>query len=144
MTTTMPATAGSRIAPGSIVRSGALAALVAAVINGVIYLIGEAAGLFPDSVQLPNGGGSLTLLPVIFASVVGAILATVAFFVVSRISRRPRVVFRIVAAVALVLSFASPLGIADAPLKMVLTLELMHIVTAAAAVWMLTVRGAGR
>ena len=52
------------------------------------------------------------------------------FAVVALLSRRPIRTFRIVAAVALVLSFATPLTIPGAPLSMILTLELMHVVAA--------------
>ncbi|HVF01469.1 MAG TPA: DUF6069 family protein [Rubrobacteraceae bacterium] len=47
-------------------------------------------------------------------------------------------VFRIVAVVALVLSFATPLTIPGAPTSMVLTLELMHMVAALVIVSTLT------
>jgi len=62
----------------------------------------------------------------------------VIFAVVVLLSRRPIWTFRIVAAVVLVLSFATPLTISGAPLSMILTLELMHVVAAVIIAGMLT------
>ncbi len=60
------------------------------------------------------------------------------FTVVALLARRPIRTFRIVAAVVLVLSFATPLTIPGAPLSMILTLELMHVVAAVVIVGILT------
>ncbi len=60
------------------------------------------------------------------------------FTIVALLARRPIRTFRIVAAVVLVLSFATPLTIPGAPLSMILTLELMHVVAAVVIVGMLT------
>ena len=60
------------------------------------------------------------------------------FTIVALLSRWPIRTFRIVAAVVLVLSFATPLTIPGAPLSMILTLELMHVVAAVIITGMLT------
>lgn len=60
------------------------------------------------------------------------------FTVVALLAQRPIRTFRIVAAVVLVLSFATPLTIPGAPLSMILTLELMHVVAAVIITGMLT------
>ena len=84
------------------------------------------------------GREPLGLSAVLFASVTGAVSAAIVFALVGQFSRRPIRAFRIVAAVVLVLSFATPLTIPGAPLSMVLTLELMHVVAAACSVGALT------
>jgi hypothetical protein len=62
----------------------------------------------------------------------------VVFAAVALLARRPIRTFRIVAAVVLVLSFVTPLTIPGAPLSMILTLELMHVVEAVIIAGMLT------
>ena len=65
--------------------------------------------------------------------------ATIMYFaIVALLARRPIRTFRIVAAVVLVLSFATPLTIPGTPLSMILTLELMHVVAAVIIAGMLT------
>lgn len=118
-----------------------VAALVAAggsaAINALIYLIGGAFGAFPSDVFV-QPGQTLTIVPVIMASIIGALGGTAAFAALARFTRRPITLFRIIAAVVLVLSFVSPFGIPGAPVAMIVALELMHIVSAAVVVWALT------
>jgi len=52
--------------------------------------------------------------------------------------RRPILTFRIVAAVVLALSCLTPPTIPGAPISMILTLELMHVVAAVVIVGLLT------
>ena len=117
-----------------------LAAFGAAVVNAIIYLVASGLGLIPQSVLIPVPGGEepLTVALVLIGSVVGAIGAAMVFALVGALAKRPVRMFRIVAAVALVLSFASPLTIPGAPLSMVLTLEVMHVAAWAVIVGLLT------
>lgn len=126
-----------RVGRGRLVRVGLLAALVAAVVNAVVYLVAMAAGAMPQDVVV-NGQGPITLPMVATMSVLGAVGGTVAYALVDRFARRPARVFRVVAAVALVVSFVGPLTIAGAPAAMVATLLLMHVVAAAVVVGALT------
>jgi hypothetical protein len=114
-----------------------LAAVAAAVANAVVYFIASALGTMPQDFVV-QGSGPITLAPVVFSSLIGAAGAAVVFTVVAFLSRRPIRTFRIVAAVVLVLSFATPLTIPGAPLSMILTLELMHVVAAVVITSMLT------
>jgi hypothetical protein len=101
-----------------------LAAVAAAVGNAVVYFVASALGAMPQDFVV-QGSGPITLAPVIFAVVV-------------LLSRRPIWTFRIVAVVALVLSFVTPLTIPGAPLSLILTLELMHVVAAVIITGVLT------
>lgn len=118
-----------------------VAALVAAgasaVVNVLIYLIGGALGAFPGDVFI-QPGQTLTIVPVIISSIIGAIGGTAVFAALARFTRRPITLFRIIAAVMLVLSFVTPFSISGAPVAMIIALELMHIATAAIVVWALT------
>lgn len=115
-----------------------IGAVGAAVANGLIFVIASALGLFPQDLNTP-AGQPIGLGAVVISTFVGALGATAVFALLARFTRRPITIFRIVAAVVLLLSFATPLSL-GAPLPMVLTLELMHIVAAAIIVWALTTR----
>ncbi len=114
-----------------------LAAVSAAAANAVVYFVASALGTMPQDFVV-QGSGPITLAPVVFSSLIGAAGATLVFTVVALLARRPIRTFRIVAAVVLVLSFATPLTIPGAPFSMILTLELMHVVAAVIIAGMLT------
>jgi Family of unknown function (DUF6069) len=129
---------GERVALGRLLWVGPLAAVLAAVANTVVYFVAYGLGAMPRDVVV-EGSGPVTLGPVVFASVVGAVAAVVVLAVVALLARRrPIWVFRIVAAVALVLSFYTPFTIPGAPVAMVTTLLLMHVVAAVVVVGVLT------
>ena len=114
-----------------------LAAIAAAVGNAVVYFVASVLGAMPQDFVV-QGSGPITLVPVVLSSLIGAAGAAMVFTAVALLSRRPIRTFRIVAAVVLVLSFATPLTIPGAPLSMILTLELMHVVAAVIITGMLT------
>lgn len=114
-----------------------LAAVSAAAANAIVYFVASALGTMPQDFVV-QGSVPITLAPVIFSSLIGAAGAAVVFVVIALLARRPIRTFRIVAAVVLVLSFATPLTITGAPLSMILTLELMHLVAAVIIAGMLT------
>ena len=126
-----------RVAWGRLVPIGLLAALVAVVANALIYLVATTAGAMLQDVVV-NGQALITLPMVVTMSVVGTVAGTVVYTLVGRFARRPVRVFRVVAAVALVLSFAGPLTIPGASAAVVATLLLMHVVAAAVIVGLLT------
>ena len=114
-----------------------LAAVAAAVGNAVVYFVASALGAMPQDFVV-QGSGPITLAPVVLSSLIGAAGAAVIFAVVVLLSRRPIWTFRIVAVVALVLSFVTPLTLPGAPLSLILTLELMHVVAAVIITGVLT------
>lgn len=126
-----------RVAWGRLVPAGLLTALVAAAANAVVYLVAAAAGAMPPDVVV-NGQGAMTLTMVVTTSAFGAVAGTAVYALVGRFVRRPVRVFRIVAAVALVLSFVGPFTIPGAPAAMIVTLLLMHVVAAAVVIGLLT------
>ncbi len=128
---------GERVALGRLLWAGPLAAIAAAAANTIVYFVAFALGAMPRDVVV-EGSEPVTLGPVVFSSLVGAVGAVVLFAIVALLARRPIRVFRIVAAVALVLSFATPFTIPGAPVAMVATLLLMHVVAAVVIVGILT------
>ena len=63
------------------------------------------------------------------------LVAALIFALLVRFIARPKRVFYIVAAVVFVLMFFTPFTIPAAPTATIVVLELMHVVTAAAAIW---------
>ena len=136
-----PAGGGKRVAWGRLVLVALLAAVAAAAANALVYLVSAAAGAMPQDVVV-NGRGPITLPVVAALSAQGAVAGAVVYGLIDRFARRPVRVFRVVAAVALVLSLAGPFTIAGAPIPMILALELMHVVAAAVVVGLLTTMAA--
>src|SRR5215813_10079029 len=114
-----------------------LAGLAAAGVNAVIYVIESAAGAIPQTVLVPSMNQPITVVLVILNSFVPAILAGVLLALLNRFTRRPVRLFRIIAAVVLLLSFINPFTIPGAPPAMIIALALMHVVAAAIIVGVL-------
>ena len=122
---------------GRLVPAGALALVLAAVANVVVYLVASSLGAMPQDVDA-NGQGPITLPMVVAMSVAGAVAGTLVYALIGRFLRRPVRVFRLVSALALVLSFVGPFTIPGAPAAMVGALLLMHIIAAVTVVGLLT------
>ena len=122
---------------GQIAQAGAMAAVISAVVNAVLYLITSAMGFFPSSVVTP-AGQPFSIAPVIIISVISSLGAAVGYWLCVRFARDPNRVFYIVAAVVFVLMFFNPFTLRGAPAGMIITLELMHVVVAGLAIYFLT------
>lgn len=120
-----------------IAQAGITVAVIAAAVNAVIYLIGNAMGFFPSSVITP-AGQPLSIVPVVLASVIASLGAAVAYWLCVRFTRDPNRVFYIVAAVVFVLTLFGPFNLPGAPVGMIVSLELMHVVVAGLALYFLT------
>jgi hypothetical protein len=117
-----------------------LAVLLAAVTNALVYFAASGLGIVSRGVLLPSpmGLSPLTVGMVVTASVVGTIGGALVFAIIGLLARRPVRLFRIVAAVVLVLSLVPPTTIPGVPLVMRITLGVMHVVTWAVSVGLLT------
>jgi hypothetical protein len=124
---------------GAIWRKGVIAAIVGAVINALLYVIGAALGGFPTSVLTPLGQ-PITLVTVIIMSVVTILAGALVYTVLSRITANPNRWFIIVTAIVFIVMIYSPITLMSvgAPLLRIVLLELMHVVAAASAVYFLT------
>ena len=120
-----------------LVPAGALALVLAASANALVYLVASSLGAMPQDVDA-NGQGPITLPMVVAMSALGTIGGTLVYAILGRFARRPVPVFRVVSALALVLSFAGPFTIPGAPAAMVWALSLMHIIAAVTVVGLLT------
>jgi hypothetical protein len=127
---------------GQIVRAGVIAAITAMVANIIVFYIGSALGFMPTTYINPQLGRPISVGEVIGSTIAGAVGATVLFALLARFTRRPVTIFRIVAGIVLLLSFATPFTLPGAPLSLILTLEVMHVIAAAIIVGVLTTRAA--
>ncbi len=117
-----------------------LAALAAALANALVYFAASGLGTISQSVLLPSpmGMSSLTVGLVVITSAIGAIGASIVFALIGLFARRPVRLFRIIAAVVLVLSLVPPATVPGVPVAMRLSLVVMHVVVWVVSVWLLT------
>jgi uncharacterized protein DUF6069 len=124
-------------------RSLTLAALVgawlAAACNYLLYLVYYATGIIPWNMLSPGRGVSITPRLVLFVSVGGALGGALLYAIIERVSTNPVRMFKLIAGVILILSFAAPLMIETFTTSLMLGLYLMHIVVFASTFWALTV-----
>lgn len=111
----------SRFALAVLAAAGASAAA-----NALIYFIAASLGAMPQSVLTPRGE-PVTLVPVAGSSIVGVLGGAIVFALLVWLTKRPISIFRVVAMVVLALSLLTPFSLPNAPLPMILALELMHV-----------------
>ena len=128
---------GERLAWGGLLLAVVVAAVGAAVANAIVYFIASALGFVPQDVAVSPDGAPLGVVAVVVASVVGAVGAGIVLAALNLFLRRPVPVFYVISAIVLVLSFITPTNISGAPLAMILTLEVMHVVAAVVTVGVL-------
>jgi hypothetical protein len=113
-----------------------LAGAIAAGINSILFLIGSAIGLVDESVLVQGMNTPITIGPVIMSSFIPSLIAGLVLGVMNYFLNKPFKVFRIVALVLLILSFANPfMGIPGIPLGMGIWLNVMHVVVAGTVVY---------
>lgn len=113
-----------------------LAGAIAAGINSILFLIGSAIGLVDESVLVPGMNTPITIAPVMMSSFIPSLIAGLVLGVMNYFLNKPFKVFRVVALVLLILSFANPfMGIPGIPLGMGIWLNVMHVVVAGTVVY---------
>jgi hypothetical protein len=116
----------------------ALIALIAApAANAIVYVIAAALGAMPESVLVGPMEQPITAVPVIMASLMGAIAGIAVYGALLRFSKQPRRLYFRLAVVVLILALIPTLFI-SAPVGMILALNVMHVVAAAVIVGALT------
>jgi hypothetical protein len=120
-----------------IMLGGAKAIVVAVVVNAVLFLIFHQAGVISDAIMLPNEGGPITLMHIVFSSIMPLVVATLLYLLLARFTNKATRIFRIVAIAFLVLSFITPFNIPGITIGMVLVLNLMHLVAGGSTLYFL-------
>lgn len=132
----------SRSSFGRLAAAGAIAAIIAAVADVVVYSIARASGV---SMVMPYQWGQppavLPISIIVSTVVVAAVLATITFGLLVKFTLRGMRVFQIVSVPALLVSFAGPLSLTQTAGSTKATLMAMHIVTAAGMVAALSLLG---
>jgi Family of unknown function (DUF6069) len=126
----------------SLAAAGAIAAIIAAVADVVVYSIARASGV---SMVMPYQWGQppavLPISVIVSTVVVAAVLATIAFGLLVKFTLRGMRVFQIMSVAALLVSFAGPLSLAQTAGSTKATLVAMHIVAATGIVAALSLLG---
>ena len=119
----------------SIITAAAVAGIVSAVVNSILYFIFHATGVIPDDVYIQENQ-PLTLFPVLISSFVPSLLAGVVFYLLCRYTKNGFRYFSILAITLLLLSFANPfMAIKNIPVGMGIGLSVMHIVVVASVLY---------
>lgn len=118
-------------------RKGLTAATFAAVINTVLYVAGSALGGFPAEVITPMGT-PITLVAVILASIAPLLVGTLVYTLLNRWTTNPNRWFTIIAILVLLAFVPGPLTLPNAPMLMIVLLEVMHLVAGGALLYFLT------
>ena len=136
---TTASTPPERVATGRLWWVTLLAIAVAAIANLIIYVIATA--IFSG----PRQFSYLTPLTIVVSTVIYLLVAAIVYAVIGRYAKRPIGVFRIVALVALLLSFGAPISAAltfpaaDRPdATTVIILLVMHIFAALITIGLFT------
>jgi len=115
-------------------KAGAIAAGAAAVINAIVFFIGQAAGIITDNVFVePNQ--PLTIAPVLISSIVPAIIGSFVFFLFEKYTQNGYKNFSILAIAFLVFSLAGPFNIPNVPVAYAIALNVMHLVVGGAVLY---------
>ena len=111
-----------------------MAAAAAAVTNALLFFIFRPLGAWPQDVIIPNAGQPMSLAPIVIFSFVSVLVAALVFWLLARFTGQPERNFYIVAALVFVGFFFTPFTIPNAPILMVVALEIVHVPPALAAI----------
>lgn len=127
--------ASYRVQFSEILKIGAFTALASTGVNALIYIAAKSVDWIPETIIIPEAGEPITLLPVVAATIVAVLGATLGYYGLAFVIRNAtwhRRLYTILAIALTIASFYTPLRIPNAPLRMIMSLELMHIVVAVA------------
>lgn len=116
-------------------KAGLMAAGTATVVNAILFYIFHAAGIIVDTIFIqPNQ--PMTVVPIVISSIVPTLIATLVFFLLEKYTARGFKLFRIVALVLMLITFANPfMGIQGVTTAYAIALNLMHVVVVVALLY---------
>ena len=121
-----------------------IAGIVAAIVNVIVFFIAQTMGVFDELVVIAGGGNDpFSILPIILTSIILILIGGGVMWLIDRFSERPITIWRIVAIVALVLSYGLPFApdtLANADIPVYVTLILMHTIAGVITIYLLTTR----
>jgi hypothetical protein len=121
---------------GKFVQAGLIGGAIAAVINLILYFLGNAVNGGPMLVK-PPGINTIAAVPwfmVIIQSILPGVIAGVLYGVLARFTARATTVFLVIAAIIFILFFLNPL-LAAQNVTTIVVLEIMHVIVAGFVIW---------
>ena len=116
---------------------GLMAGLAAAIMNSALFYAFKNLGAINDTVQIMPGE-PLGVHNAIISSIVSSLIASIVYFVISLFARDAFRIFQRIAWFLLLISFFSPfLFIPEVPVGYAISLNIMHIVVAAAVIYIM-------
>lgn len=116
---------------------GLLAGLAASIMNSALFYAFKNLGAINDTVQIMPGE-PLGVHNAIISSILSSVIASIVFFVIALFARDAFHIFQRIAWIMLLLSFFSPfLFIPEVPVGYAISLNIMHIVVAAAVIYIM-------
>jgi len=116
---------------------GLMAGLAAAIMNSALFYAFKNLGAINDTVQIMPGE-PLGVHNAIISSIFSSVIASIVYFVISLFARDAFRIFQRTAWIMLLLSFFSPfLFIPEVPVGYAISLNIMHIVVAAAIIYIM-------
>lgn len=114
------------------ITAGLYAAIAAAIINALLFLIFRAVGVFTDTIEI-QPGQALSIVPVLISSIMPSIIGSMVFFMIEKYSNNGYKFFSILTIILVVLSFMNPfLKIPNITLMSGIILNVMHVVVGGA------------
>lgn len=114
-----------------------LAGLASSFLNSILFYAFRNLGAINDTVQIMPGE-PLGVHNAIISSMISCLFAGIVYYLISLIAREAFRIFQRIAWVILLLSFFSPfLFIPDVPVGFAISLNIMHIVVAAAVLYIM-------
>ena len=118
---------------------GLIAGIPSAIINSMLFYAFKNLGAINDVVMIQ--GSPLGVSQVIFSSIIFSLVAGFVYFIISIFAREAFRIFQRIAWLLLLISFLDPfLFIPDVPVGFAISLNIMHIVVAAAVIYILKKR----
>ena len=116
---------------------GLMAGFAAAIMNSALYYAFKNLGAINDTVKIMPGE-SLGVHNAIISSIISSVIASIVYFVIALFARDAFRIFQRIAWIMLLLSFFSPfLFIPEVPVGYAISLNIMHIVVAAAVIYIM-------
>lgn len=114
-----------------------IAGLASAFVNSILFYAFRNLGAINETIQIMPGE-PLGVHNAIISSVISCLLAGIVYYFISLIAREAFRIFQRIAWIILLLSFFSPfLFIPDVPVGYAISLNIMHIVVAAAVLYIM-------
>lgn len=115
---------------------GLIAGIPSAIINSMLFYAFKNLGAINDVVMIQ--GSPLGVSQVIFSSIIFSLVAGFVYFIISIFAREAFRIFQRIAWFLLLISFLNPfLFIPDVPVGFAISLNIMHIVVAAAVIYVM-------